>query len=161
MVTGGKARTEGIIHAVNIYEKFRTVGKNRKAWVISLVCENTAGARFDWTNVLGGKKGMPFLGIAEVLSQTDHAASGEYLAPARKFDVRLSNGRSYGEFLYMQSENRRWKMLIPSLRAGKVVYSASGMLGFYRSRTINYHLSKRIADSVEIIGAQLAVLGIK
>lgn len=106
---------------------------------------------------------MPLLGIAEILSQTDRRVVARALgrAPVRTFDVRLSNGRDYRDFLYMQNENRRWKALISPDAVGKISYSASEMLRFYRSRVINRHWSKEVADSVEIISAQLAVLGIK
>lgn len=142
-----------------------TVGENRRAWAVGLVYADRdarqGGAYFDWTNVLGGLEGMPLLGIAEILSQTDHRARTLAGAPVRTFDVRLSNGRDYRDFLYMQNENRRWKVLVSPDGVGKIVYSASEMLKFYRSRVINRHWSKEVADSVEIIGAQLAVLGIK
>lgn len=143
-----------------------TVGENRRAWAVGLVYadrDTAAESYFDWTNVLGGLKGMPLLGIAEILSQTDHRAVARTLAgaPVRMFDVRLSNGRDYRDFLYMQNENRRWKVLVSPDGVGKIAYSASEMLRFYRSRVINRHWSKEVADSVEIIGAQLAVLGIK
>lgn len=150
---------------MNIYDKFRTVGENRRAWAVGLVYKDAedAGAYFDWTNVLGGLKGMPFLGIAEILSQTDYKMVARRFsgAPVWTFDVRLSNGRDYRDFLYMQNENRRWKVLVSPDAVGKIAYSAGEMLRFYRSRTINRYWSKDVADSVEIIGAQLAVLGIK
>lgn len=144
-----------------------TVGENRRAWAVGLVYADRDarldGAYFDWTNVLGGLEGMPLLGIAEILSQTDRRVVARTLggAPVRTFDVRLSNGRDYRDFLYMQNENRRWKALVSPDAVGKIAYSASEMLRFYRSRVINRHWSKEVADSVEIIGAQLAVLGIK
>lgn len=148
---------------MNIYDRFRTVGKNRRAWAVGLVYEDAPAdiADFDWMNVLGGAKGMPLLGIAEVLSQTDYAMKKLDRTPIRAFDVRLSNGREYIEFLYMQKDKRGWKTFIPMSDVEKIAYSAGEMLKFYRSRTINRHLPKHVADSVEIIGAQLAVLGIK
>ena len=137
---------------MNVYRKFKQIGRGRRAWICELVWSGSTPAIDGLTVFISGGR-LPSLGISEVVSYNEHSIRDFSI-----FDLTLATGGRLMSGAAAKRAKSVWRVGCCN-RSLKIVYSAKEAMDWFRRRNERFYSPGEMADALAALDMQFACAG--
>lgn len=137
---------------MNVYRKFKQIGRGRRAWICELVWSGSDPALNHAAVFTSGGR-LPSLGMSEIVSYDEHSVRDFSI-----FDLTLAGGARLMSGAAAKRGKNAWRVGCRG-RSLKIVYSAKEAMDWFRRKNERFYSPGEMADALVALDMQFACAG--